>query len=97
MARRRETPPWEEEDDLGEEGLEKNLGLELLLVLGVALLVVLQWSFGLVGRDGILTAVEAAERHPPSRDRRRGVDGFDKNPNFDRNLGVGTKGSVLVL
>lgn len=71
----------------------------MLLVLGVALLVVLQWSLGLVGRDGIETAVEAAERHPippsPPRDRRRGVDGLDKNPNFDRNLGVGIGGSVL--
>lgn len=102
MARRRETPPCEEEeeDDLGEEGLERSLGVELLLVLGVALLVVLQWSLGLVGRDGFAAAVEAAERHPiplpprPPRDRRRGVDGFEKKPNFDRSLGVGIGGSV---
>jgi len=74
------------------------LGLELLLVLGVALLVVLQWSLGLVGRDGIVTDVEAEERHPvplPPRDRRRGVEGLDKKPNFDRNLGVGIGGSVV--
>ena len=99
VARRRETPAWEEgEDDLGEEGLERNLGVEGLLVLGVALLVVLHWSLGLVGRDGVAAAVEATERHPfpppPPRDRRRGVDGFEKKPNFDRSLGVGIGGSV---
>lgn len=49
-----------------------------------------------MGRDGFAAAVEAAERHPiplprplPPGDRRRGVDGFEKNPNFDRCLGVG--------
>lgn len=84
------------DDDLGEEGFERSLGVELLLVLGVALLVVLQWSLGLVGRDGLAAEVEAAERHPiplprplPPGDWTRGVDGFEKKPNFDRSLGVG--------
>lgn len=57
---------------------------------------VLQWSLGLVGRDGIETVVEPVDRHPfpPPRDRRRGVVGLDKKPNFDRILGVGIGGSV---
>lgn len=76
------------EGDLGDEGLEKrdNLGLSFVVFLGLAAVVVLHWSLGLLGTDEVVLHRRLGLE--TGWDCNLGVEGLEKNPNFEPNLGL---------
>lgn len=74
------------EGDRGDDGLERCDNLELILVL--------HWSFGLSGTDGVGTVAVPVVRQrrlglETGCDCSRGVEGLEKNPNLEPSLGLG--------